>query len=449
LDEADEMLNMGFAEDIEWIFEQAPSQRQVALFSATMPPAIKRVAATHLSEPVELRITSRATAVDTIEQQHCIVTRHHKLDLLTRLLELEPVEGMLVFVRTKVAAAELAEKLVAHGFAADALHGDMGQAARELAVDRLKRGRLDILVATDVAARGLDVERITHVVNFDIPNDPESYVHRIGRTGRAGRKGKALLFVQPRERHLLRAIEKAIGQGIPPQEPPSADRITEHRIQRFTELLNKTLDEQDLDFFHRLVGRIAQEQELEPLQMAAALTYLYQRKRPLQMQEPAPPRKPKRAERPGKPETGRPAKPARREAVERPEPKAKAAAGPDDPPRRPERRPRDQEPVPMVSYRIEVGQRDGVTPREIVGAIANEAGLQGRYIGRIEIAEDHSCVDLPDGMPKEIAQHLRRVVVCGRPLKLRLLAMGTRGPNRGKPGGGGAKANGKDGKQSG
>ncbi len=406
LDEADEMLNMGFSEDIEWIFDQAPEQRQVALFSATMPPAIRKVAQTHLHDPREIKVEARSETVDTIEQQHCVVTRFHKLDVLTRVLEMEDFDAMLIFVRTKNATVELAEKLSAHGFAAEALHGDMNQAMRERAVERLKKGKLDIIVATDVAARGLDVERIGLVVNYDIPNDPESYVHRIGRTGRAGRKGRALLFVQPRERHLLRAIEKTIRQQIPALQPPSADQLTEHRIDRFTDDLRRTLAEQDLDFFHRLVARIAREQEMQTQDIAAALAYLSQKDRPLEVQDTGP--------KGGRQGTGDDQRP-KGEFKERP-PRKERGDGP-------------REQVPMLRYRIEVGHQDGVKPGEIVGAIANEAGLEGRYIGRIDIQDDHSLVDLPEGMPKEIAQILQRTRVRGKALKLRELG----GEGSGKP----------------
>jgi ATP-dependent RNA helicase DeaD len=465
LDEADEMLNMGFIEDIEWIFDQAPQPRQVALFSATLPETIRRVAQRHLVEPVEIRVAVHPETVHTTAQQHCVVTRHHKLDVLTRVLELEDFDAMLVFVRTKNATEELAEKLVAHGFAAEALNGDMSQAMRERAVERLKGGRLDILVATDVAARGLDVERITHVVNYDIPNDPESYVHRIGRTGRAGRHGHALLLVEPRERYLLQAIERTIRQRIPPLEPPSADRLSEHRIDRFTRLLRDTLAEQDLDFFYRLATRISQEQELDLLDIAAALSFLMQRERPLEVTESIPPardtwssqdRRGRDGYRPRGDRPSRTARPVQRgqpageqlfdgtqrdrgERLPRQErpalgtqlPRAEGGAaregqrGRDDRSGPPgihrERKARNSD-IPMSRYRIEVGRRDGVTPREIVGAIANEAGLEGRYIGRITIQDDHSTLDLPDGMPREIQQHLRRVIVCGKRLELRSAA---------------------------
>ena len=393
LDEADEMLKMGFIDDIEWIFEQAPEQRQVALFSATMPDPIRRVARKHLRDPVEIKVKVKTETVSTTEQRHCVVTRHHKMDALTRVLEVEEFDGMLIFVRTKTATAEVAEKLQAHGFAAEALNGDMNQAMRERTIERLKNGKLDIVVATDVAARGLDVERISHVVNFDIPNDPESYVHRIGRTGRAGREGKALLFVQPRERNLLKIIERTTRQPIPPMELPSADDLSEHRIERFTTLLRETLADQDLDYYYRLISRIEQEQEMSSTDIAAALTYLEQRERPFIVEEL---------------QTGR------AERAEKPSRKEREA------PRQKRERRAKEDDIPRQRYRIEVGHQHKVTPREIVGAIANEAGLDGHYIGAIDIHEEFSLVDLPEGMPKEIYQHLRKVYVCGQPLRIQL-----------------------------
>lgn len=397
LDEADEMLNMGFIEDIEWIFEQSPSDRQVALFSATMPDVIRRIARKHLRDPVEIKVKSKTETVTTIAQSHCVVTRHHKMDALTRLLEVEPFDGMIIFVRTKTATVEVADKLEAHGFAAEALNGDMNQAMRERTVSRLKSGQLDIVVATDVAARGLDVERISHVVNFDIPNDPESYVHRIGRTGRAGRAGKALLFVQPRERGLLKAIERTTRQPIPAISLPTADDLSEHRIDSFVSMLRETISEQDLDFYYRLVSRIEKEQETSALDIAAALTFLSQKSRPFIVDElEAPPRK----ERSDRQEYDK-------ERQDRPKRKQKSARG-------------RNENVPFELYRLEVGEQHAVSPREIVGAIANEAGLDGQMIGRVEIREDHSLVELPVGMPKDVYQHLKRVFVRGQRLDLSL-----------------------------
>lgn len=425
LDEADEMLNMGFIEDIEWIFEQAPKPRQVSLFSATLPDAIRQIAKRHLTNPAEVRVSTRPETVDTIMQQHCVVTKAHKLDMLTRILELEKFDAMLIFVRTKNATEELAEKLVAHGFAAEALNGDMSQALRERAVERFRNGRLDILVATDVAARGLDVERITHVVNYDIPNDPESYVHRIGRTGRAGRSGHAILLVEPRERYLLQAIERTIRQRISLLPPPSANRLSEHRIDRFTTLLRDTLAEQDLDFFYRLINRISQEQELALIDIAAALTYLMQKERPLEVTETIPPPRfltplaREKAEGSGfeRPRNSGGFKKERRNYNERLSPEDQSEDRNEFSTVRRERTRRDL--VPMANYRIEVGRRDGVSPREIVGAIANEAGLEGKYIGRINIFDDYSVLDLPEDLSSETRQHLRQVFVCGKRLDLK------------------------------
>jgi len=448
LDEADEMLDMGFADDIDWIFEHAPPERQVALFSATMPDTIRRVARQRLRDPVEQRISTTSATVDTIEQQHIIVTRFHKLDVLTRLLELEAADGMVVFVRTRHGAIELADKLKAHGFAADALHGDMEQQQRERTIDGLKQGRLDIVVATDVAARGLDVERVTHVVNYDIPTDPQAYVHRIGRTGRAGRSGRAILLVEPRERGLLRAIERTIGGNVPEMPPPSAAEISASRIDRFTSDLRGTLAGEDLDFFYRLVANLQKEQELDLMDIAAALAFQLQRERPLEVTEEL--RPPRRNDREGGRRPDRP--PARRD--ERGRSDAGRRFEPRDTRGERDRRPRADEGGPaqggdrrrpdqrsgprerpadldLTSYRIEVGHDHGVTPREIVGAIANEAGLEGRYIGRIDIGGDHSTVDLPSGMPKEIFQHLKGVYVRGQPLRISRVGAGPQG----RPGG--------------
>ncbi|RLJ20438.1 ATP-dependent RNA helicase [bacterium endosymbiont of Escarpia laminata] len=437
LDEADEMLKMGFVDDIEWIFDQAPETRQVALFSATMPDAIRRVARKHLTDPMEIKVKGKTETVTTIDQRHIVVTRHHKMDALTRVLEVEEFDAMLVFVRTKTSTAEVADKLEAHGFAAEALNGDMNQTLRERTINRLKNGQLDIVVATDVAARGLDVERISHVVNFDIPNDPESYVHRIGRTGRAGREGTALMFVQPRERHLLKAIERNTRQRIPAMEMPTADDLSEHRIDRFMLLLRETLAEQDLDYYYRLLSRFEQEQEMSAMDIAAALTYLSQRERPFIVEELQTQQR-GRSERPGrKSNQGRSEAPrGDREPGEGRKRKERKE--------RPSRRDDD---IPRETYRIAVGHKDGVSPREIVGAIANEAGLDGTHIGHIDISEDFSTVELPEGMPKDIFQHLRRVYVCGQKLDIEL-DQGSGGgkgkkAHRGKAGTGEKKAVGK------
>ncbi|RUQ34612.1 MAG: DEAD/DEAH box helicase, partial [Candidatus Competibacteraceae bacterium] len=287
LDEADEMLRMGFIEDVDWILEHTPAQRQVALFSATMPEPIRRVAHRHLREPHEVKIKSSTATVATIAQRYWQVSGLHKLDALTRILEVEDVDATLIFVRTKTATTELAERLEARGYACAALHGDMSQALREKTIEQLKNNGLDIVIATDVAARGLDVPRISHVINYDIPYDTEAYIHRIGRTGRAGREGHAILFVAPREMRMLRAIEKATRQPITPMQPPSRAAIADHRQNQFKQQILDTLATEDLTFFHELTARIEQEQDISARDIAAALAYLVQRERPLQVDDSA------------------------------------------------------------------------------------------------------------------------------------------------------------------
>ncbi len=391
LDEADEMLRMGFIEDVEWILSQTPPERQVALFSATMPVAIRRIAQHYLRDPAEITIKLRTTTAETIHQRYWIVTGVHKLDALTRLLETEPFDGMLVFVRTRIAAVELAERLQARGYATSALNGDMPQKQREQTVTRFKTGQLDILVATDVAARGLDVERISHVVNFDIPNDTEAYVHRIGRTGRAGRSGEAILFVAPRERHLLRAIERATRHQIEPMELPSAETVNDKRIAKFTQQITDTLATRDLAFFRDVIVRYQQQHDADPIDIAAALAQLAQGDKPLLVKDvikldKRPPRDDARRER--KPTTAR----------------APTVAVPAN--------------AQKELFRVEVGRSHGVQPGNLVGAIANEAGVASAHIGRIQIYDAYSTIELPEGMPKEIFRLLKKVWVAGRQLEI-------------------------------
>ena len=395
LDEADEMLRMGFIDDVEWILGQTPPQRQVALFSATMPKQIERVARRHLRDPVEVHIASKTTTVETINQRYWQVSGLHKLDALTRILEVEEFDAMIIFVRTKVETVSLAEKLGARGYASAALNGDINQVQREQTVDKLKRGALDIVVATDVAARGLDVKRISHVVNYDIPYDTEAYVHRIGRTGRAGRKGEAILFVAPRERRMLQAIERATRQPITPMNIPGREAVSDKRIANFKQLITETLESEELEPFESLVDAYQSEHNVGLSEVAAALAYLVQRERPLwpEMKElPAPPPEPTR--------------------------KPRKAAG-EARPRSERPRPQTREPAEgMERYRLAVGHEHGVQPKHIVGAIANEADIESRYIGRIDIHDTYSTVDLPEGMPKELVQHLRKVWVVGHQLGL-------------------------------
>ncbi|MCG6942086.1 MAG: DEAD/DEAH box helicase [Thiohalocapsa sp.] len=573
LDEADEMLRMGFIDDVEWILEQTPPARQVALFSATLPAAIQRIAQSYLNEPVEVSIAARTATAETIRQRWWLVSGLHKLDALTRILEVEPFDALLIFVRTKTATIELAERLEARGYAAAALNGDLPQKLREQIVEHLKQGQLDIIVATDVAARGLDVERVSHVINYDIPYDTEAYIHRIGRTGRAGRAGEAILFVAPRERRMLRAIEQATRQPIDPLKLPSTEAVNDKRIADFKQRITDALAAGELDFLQGLVEQYQQEHDVPAAEIAAALARLVIGEQPLLLPpEPErPPRReqrdrrgeqgrdrdrpryrdrpqgrgerdfgdprrrdgrgrdddrgaPRRERRDDRPERGwpqgerperqrwgrhdagggysrdrrddrprdhrepayrRPAEEAPAQSVERDLPPAHSARddaaavpvrvraqerperdarrrddrrddrrdsgrddrrGPGDERRfergerrfgdrdrdhdrardrdldreQPERREHRGPPAEgMERFRIEVGHDDGVKPGNIVGAIANEAGLEGRHIGRIDIRDDHTTLDLPAGMPKEIFQHLKKTRVCGRPLAIK------------------------------
>jgi ATP-dependent RNA helicase DeaD len=458
LDEADEMLRMGFIDDVEKILQKTPASRQTALFSATMPSQIKRIAQTYLRDPAEITIAAKTRTADNIRQRYWLVSGLHKLDALTRILEAESFEGMIIFARTKQATEELAEKLAARGFAAAAINGDIAQPLREKAVPKLTDGQLDILVATDVAARGLDVDRISHVVNYDIPYDTESYVHRIGRTGRAGRSGEAILFVAPRERGMLGAIERATRQKIEPMQLPSVDAVNEKRVAKFLGKIGAALESSDLSVFRELVERYEREHNVPAVEIAAALAQMVQGKTPLLLDEPKYP--PARDARPfdreaRAPAAGRDGHARDRHAVNRhpresggpgtfadrrPDAasmesrvRANDAAGeaagkapnraesifPDDRPKRarPAERPSANE-FPTETFRIEVGHMHGVQPGNIVGAIANEAELDSKYIGRIDIRDDHTLVDLPEGMPREVLEILKKARVAGRPMRI-------------------------------
>ena len=395
LDEADEMLRMGFIDDVEWILEQTPSERQIALFSATMPTVIRKIAQKHLNDPEQITIKVKTTTAETIRQRYWMVSGLHKLDALTRLLEVEPFDGMIIFVRTKNSATELAEKLEARGYAAAALTGDMVQKMRERTVDQLKSGKLDILVATDVVARGLDVERITHVINYDVPYDTESYTHRIGRTGRAGRKGDAILFIAPREKRMLNTIEKATRQKIAQLELPSTETINDKRIERFNQRITDTLSEENLEFFLQLMENYQQEHNIPAIEIAAALAKLVQGKEPLLLKE-------KRSPAPREPKQEY----AKRERKEKRQPKSERA------------KPMDPPGEGMERFRVEIGHRDKVKPGNIVGAIANEAGLDSEHIGRINILDDYSLVDLPEGMPRDVFNDLRNAWILGKQLRI-------------------------------
>jgi len=395
LDEADEMLRMGFIDEVTWILEQTPKSRQMALFSATMPREVERIARRHLHEPREISIKARTATAETIRQRYWQVSGVHKLDALTRILEVEPFDAILMFVRTKTATGELAAKLEARGYRAAAMNGDMPQAQREQTVERLKRGALDILVATDVAARGLDVDRISHVINYDIPNDTEAYIHRIGRTGRAGRTGEAILFVAPRERRMLNAIERATRQTIERLQLPTTETVNNKRIADFKQKITDTLALGELDFMQSLVEQYRNEHDVPALDIAAALAKLFIGDQPLLL-SPDKERAPRRA-------------------------KMGASRGQDEKPRRAKSSRGNSLPGPDAGkerYRIEVGHQHGVKPGNIVGAIANEAGLDGEHIGHISIEDDFSLVDLPIGMPRDVYMDLKKARVCGRQIQI-------------------------------
>ena len=397
LDEADEMLQMGFVDDIDWILEQARPERQVVLFSATMPAPIRRIAQKHLRDPEEVTIRGRTSTATSIRQRYWVVSGVHKLDALTRILEAEPFDAMLVFARTKQSTVELAERLEARGFAAAALNGDMQQKDRERTIARLKGGQLDILVATDVAARGLDVERIGHVVNYDVPYDTESYVHRIGRTGRAGRAGEAILFITPRERNMLRYIERATRQPIEPMELPSIADVNEQRLVRFRDRITAALATGEADSFRTLIEEYEREHDVPALEIAAALASLLQGGSPLLLKEREREHEHVEADR-GRPAPDSPAEPRR------------GGRGGGE-----QGRLRDED---AETWRIEVGYVHGVKPGNIVGAIANVAGLEGRQIGHVDIREDHTYVGLPAGMPDEVLGELQKTRVAGQLLRM-------------------------------
>lgn len=387
LDEADEMLRMGFAEDVERILSETPEKKQVALFSATMPGSIRRIAKQYLNNPAEISVKSKTSTGSNIKQRYVQVMGPHKLDAMTRILETEEFDGVIAFVRTKMATEELADKLKARGFTAAAINGDIPQQQRERTVEALREGNIDILVATDVAARGLDVERISHVINYDIPHDTESYVHRIGRTGRAGRTGDAILFMTPREKYLLRAIEKATRQSVELMHLPSVEVVNNNRLAKFAEKITETIESEDLAVFRNLVEKYEADHDVTATEIAAALAVMAQGGLPLLMEElPQPPAKQARAGRDGFASRG---------------PSRTLTEG-------------------NATYRIAVGRRHRVMPGSIVGAIANEGGLSSAQIGGIDIRADHSLVELPANLSQEQLRALSRTRIGGELIHLEL-----------------------------
>ncbi len=413
LDEADEMLRMGFIDDVEWILKHTPQERQIALFSATMPKEIQKVANTYLNNPEHVKIENKTTTASTIRQRYSLVNNNQKLSAFARVLEVEETEGVIVFVRTKLATVDVADKLSARGYRCQALNGDVPQNQREKVVEKMKRSQLDILVATDVAARGLDIDRISHVINFDIPLDTESYIHRIGRTGRAGRTGEAILFVTPRERRLLNAIERATKSPMEPMDIPSASDINKKRALNFKQRVSDAVDKVDLERYRQLVTECIQEGDHDPETIAAALVYISQEAKPLF-------------------ESEKDFKPSQREfdrgdKSRRDRGRGKSNARDsrdlrDSSQGNRNRKLRDRKgshrSEDMQAYRIEVGRNDGVKPGNIVGAIANEADIDSKHIGHIKINDNYSTVDLPKGMPKAAFKKLQKAYVCGKPMGL-------------------------------
>jgi ATP-dependent RNA helicase DeaD len=411
LDEADEMLRMGFIDDVERILKETPETRQTALFSATMPSVIRRIANTYLNKPAEVTVAAKTGTADNIRQRYWLVSGMHKLDALTRILEAEPFDGMIIFSRTKLGTEELAGKLQARGFSAAAINGDIQQAQRERTIQQLKDGKIDILVATDVAARGLDVDRISHVINYDVPHDPESYTHRIGRTGRAGRSGEAILFITPREKSLLKAIERSTRQPVGMLELPTIQAVNDVRIAKFKQQISDTLAQGELGEFQQLIDEFEREQNVPAVEIAAALAKMARGNVPLLLdknkREPAASASwsDDRPARPARPERGDGERAERGERGERPAfPKKERVARPAD--------------AGMQTYRIEVGYAHGVKPGNIVGAIANEAGLDAKQIGRIEIYDDYSVLDLPESLAGETLEQIRGLWVAGQQLRI-------------------------------
>ncbi|MFL0806939.1 MAG: DEAD/DEAH box helicase [Oceanobacter sp.] len=427
LDEADEMLRMGFIDDVNWILEHTPPKRQVALFSATMPREIQQVAETHLKDPVQVKIKGKTTTNANISQRYWFVAGAHKNDALLRIAEVEDFDAMMVFVRTKQATEEVAEFMQQNGFRCAPLNGDIPQQLREKAVEKLKQGTLDMIVATDVAARGLDVERISHVINYDIPQDTESYVHRIGRTGRAGRSGATIAFVRGREKRMLRDIEKATRQRIDEMQLPTADEVNSKRRDRFKERILAAVNPEKNTLFREIIESIQAEatergeEPVEAIDLAAAVAALYQGKKPLFLSEndrsAAPRREREREPRERTPRDGGRQKQA-------PDADARPLKGKPD--------------VEMERFLVGIGYDHGLKPGNLVGAIANEADLESSFIGHIEIGDHYAVIDLPAGMPEDVMQTLRKTRVCGQSLGLRKYTgdVGTPSPSaRRKPGG--------------
>lgn len=399
LDEADEMLRMGFIDDVENIMEKTPREKQTCLFSATMPKQIQNISSKYMNNPEQVHISARNSTVSSVEQVFWNASVH-KNKAIVRFLEAEQYEGAIVFVRTRNDTVQLAELLEREGFSAAPLNGDMNQQARERTVDRLKSGMLNVVIATDVAARGLDVDRLSLVINYDIPQDSEAYVHRIGRTGRAGRTGKAILFVKHNERYLLKNIIRHTKSEIAQVELPTAKVVEEKRIAALQAKLSIALENKDITFFNEVATNMAEKLDLPLENLAGALLCLAQQQSPIKVEEVKiqPRERNERNSRNDRGDRGR----RNERGGERSERKPR------------ERNSRDA--GPMDTYRIEVGREHGVQVKNIVGAIANEADISSKFIGDIRLHDQHSTVELPQNMPKDVLDHFQKVFICKRPM---------------------------------
>jgi ATP-dependent RNA helicase DeaD len=402
LDEADEMLRMGFIEDVETILAQLPDKKQMALFSATMPYRIRQIAESYLNNPASVEIRAETATVKAIEQRFIYASAAQKSDTLLRVLAAEDYQGVIVFVRTKSSTEEVASRLQQQGHRATAIHGDITQALREKIIAQFRQGTIDVLVATDVAARGLDVERVTHVINYDVPHDCETYVHRIGRTGRAGRSGVTILFVTPKESRILNSIERHTRQKIEKVQVPNDQMIQAVKQKRFMSNVSARLQHEHLPAYQRLIEDFLKENQSTAVEIAAALALLLNQDKPWRCQLPK-------------------STQAEKGNVLRFEKDSKSSFRST---RNEKGKKQFRENYPQELFRLDVGRIHGVKPGNIVGAIANEAGLESRYITGLKIHEDHSTVRLPKGMPKEVFQDLNRAWVCGRQLKLTSLGTG-------------------------
>jgi len=417
LDEADEMLRMGFIEDIDWILEHTPEEKQTALFSATMPGQIKRITDQYQKNPIKIEIKASNQELSRIDQFVWRAQGIDKLEALTRLLEVEEWNAIIIFVRTRVECQFLSEKLSARGYAATALSGEVAQKQREEILNTMRRGKLDIVIATDVAARGLDIERITHVINWDIPGDVQTYTHRIGRTGRAGRSGKAILFVKPREQRFIRDIERATKSTLKEYPMPTAEKLGEYRTEQFKNSVFEHVEKDTLDYFKATITSWIDETDADIIDVAAALALMAQQDKPLQLPK-DPEFKPRKRDRDGDNDRGR----GRESGGDRGRGRGEGGG---------RRRELDYD---AKTYRLDVGRRDNVEPGSIVGAIANEGGIEGRFINNISIKDNFTLVDLPNGMPADILNHLQKTRVKGRPLNMREWSNDAPGGDRGDRG---------------